>query len=94
MQEMQVIAQNKALIGEAEPALKRHLKMLTERFQEKLAEHKTWLFRVRSVTEGMLKAVADEITAKQTKPNGYTKEAAAPSARPASPAILSLDQTV
>ena len=87
-QEMELIKHNASLIEGAPTNLKQELKDLTGTFHSRLDEHKAYLTRIRSVTEGMVRAVADEISKKNKADAGYGKDGKVHTAeRPAAASI-------
>ena len=94
VQEMQLIAQNKKLIDGVDGDLKTALKEKTASFRRKLDTHGKLLFRVRTVTENMLKSIADEVTKRKQSQVGYSPSAEMKGSTANNPATLSLDETI
>lgn len=91
--EMSLIRDDKSLIDGAGPSLLGNLKAITGRFRDALARHDTVLGAMRSVSEGLLKSVAEQAQSRAPTLKGYGKDAGLKSA-PARPASLALNQTV
>ncbi len=93
-QEMALIRKDKSLISGAGEALLKTLKEKTQRFHQRLDDHGRVLRRVRTVTEGMIRAIAEDVAGQQQFQSGYGKNAGprAPGTRP--PATLALNQIV
>ncbi len=94
VQEMQLISQNKNLIDGVDKGLKAVLKEKTAGFRKQLDAHGKTLFRVRTVTENMLKSIADEVTKRKQSQVGYSPKAEMNSMSPNNPATLSFDETI
>ena len=73
-QEMELIKHNRSLIEGAPQELKLELKNRTGAFHDRLDEHKSYLNRIRTVTEGMVRAVADEVSKMNKADAGYGKD--------------------
>ncbi|RIK95571.1 MAG: hypothetical protein DCC73_04215 [Proteobacteria bacterium] len=72
----------------------RELKRETSAFRKLLDEHRRILERVRTVSEGMLKAVGEEVARRSRPPQGYGKNAAPATPRQTPPATLTLNQVI
>lgn len=78
----------------AAPApLRQRLTAVTARFRETLARHTRMVVRVKNASEGLIKAVADEVEKRRNRAKPYTAAAtpsygAAKLARPAASALL------
>lgn len=94
VQEMQMISQNKSLIAGVQEELTSLLKSKTGQFREKLDEHGKLLFRIRDVTEGIIKAIAEDVSKKSQAGAGYGKDAGVSNLLASRPAVMSLDETV
>lgn len=93
-QEMELIKGNKALIDGAPADLKQELKDRTGDFHSRLDEHKAYLTRIRSVTEGMVRAVADEISKKNKADAGYGKDGKVQTHERAAAAFLAVHEVI
>lgn len=72
----------------------RHLKRETSQFQKVLDDHRKMLERARAITEGVIKAVGDEVSRQQQPPQGYGKNAAPARPRTPQPTSLTLNQVI
>jgi len=93
-QELKLIANEKSLISDVKKDLLDQLKVLTATFQEKLSEHGKTLSRVRSVTEGMIRAVAEEVSHMKNPQTGYSAHAKSMTSTQSAPASLTLNQVI
>ena len=71
VQEMELVNRNTAMIEGAPKSMTDELKQRTETFQDKLADHARILTRVRTITEGVVKAIAEETSRKNEVQSGY-----------------------
>lgn len=72
----------------------RLLKRETSQFQKVLDDHRKLLERARSITEGVIKAIGDEVSRQQQPPQGYAKNAAPARPRTPQPTSLTLNQVI
>ncbi len=93
-QEMALIGKDRSLIASAKPAVLATFKTMTARFREVLAAHDRLLSAMRTVSEGMLKSVAEQAHEKTRTVTGYGKNAALRATQTAKPAALALNQVV
>lgn len=73
--EMTGIRREKGALSGASPDLRMALTTATERFRSALDKHRLAVERVRRVTEGIVKAIADDIAARTQPPVGYGSSA-------------------
>lgn len=92
--EIAQLRRDKALPGAAGPELTAKLKDTTARFRAALDELSRHLGRVRRISEGMIRAIADEMHSKETAPVGYSQSAAPPPPLNPKPATIALNQVV
>jgi len=92
--EMRAIARDKSLIADAKPELKTKLKSRTEEFRSCLDRHGIILGRMRIVTEGMVKAVAEGIARKNQAPSGYGQNGVHGTIPPLRPTTLACNQVI
>ena len=78
--ELREIKANPSLIKSASDAEKEALKSAMTAFQEIMDEHARRLIVVKSVTESMVQAVAEEVHKRKNPVNGYGRNAALQSA--------------
>ena len=94
VQEMELIKRNKALIEGVPKALSDELKDATETFQDRLGEHTRVLARVRTVTENMVKSIADEMSKKNQFDAGYGENGQSQDAEQGTPTPIAVHQVV
>lgn len=94
MQEMQLISKDKGSIAGVKQELTELLKQKTSKFRERLSIHGRVLSRIRSVTEGIIHAIARDINEQAQSKLGYGKDAAAGTGAQYKPAALTLDETI
>ena len=92
-QEIRQISQNSGLVETAPPELKDRLRAFTESFEEKSRQQKRVLERARRITEGAIKAIADEVAKKREPVTTYGARTGPQFAAPR-PANLTLNQVV
>ena len=94
--EMAALQANPTLLSRAEPEEISRLKAATVRFQQVLEEHRRLVQTTKSVTDRMLKAITEEVSAKQRPVEGYdqTANVRTPFNRNARPVSLALNQIV
>lgn len=69
--ELTRIAQNKALISGAPEHLRRQLEDVTKVLQASIKENARAVNKLKTVSEGLVKAIGDEIAKKRAAPIGY-----------------------
>jgi len=93
-QEIRAIAADRSLVSGVAPALTDRLKTFTKAFEEKAAKQKAALERARRLTEGAIKALADDV-AKRSRPfEGYGGGLASSLANTPRPTSLTLNEVV
>lgn len=90
-QESNRVAKDLSLLDGCPPEKRAALKAETERFNAALEAHQTALESLRTLTEGLVKSVADHIAEKRAMASGYGPGAAARRARAA--AAVTLDRS-
>ncbi len=93
-QEMALIRKDNRLIKGADGASLVALKSATARFRDVQAAHGQRLSSIRMVTEGLLKAVAEDANAKTQAVTGYGQDAGLRQTAAGAPASLTLNQVV
>lgn len=73
--EMQLINKQRGLIEGVKAELMKLLKSATAAFRNALAQHSAILTSARSITEGMVKSIAEQVAAKRNPVIAYTKQA-------------------
>ncbi len=69
--EIALIRADNSLLAGIGPALKQGLTTATEQFQDALAAHEKVVTRMRTVSEKIIRAVADDVAAKKAPKAGY-----------------------
>jgi len=94
--EMAELQANPHLLSRAEPDEIGRLRAATKRFQQVLEEHRRLVQTTKSVTDRMLKAITEEVSAKQRPVEGYDRTASmrTPFNRNQKPVSLALNQVV
>ena len=82
------------LIKSASPALRQKLRDSTKRFQTALADLTERLERVRKISEGMVRAIAEDAASRRAKPIGYGKTASPPAPLSQPPMYLAFNRVV
>ncbi len=82
-QELRAIAQDRSLIGGVAPDLAERLKAVTKTFQTKVDKEMRLLTRARRITEGAVKAIAEDAASRNRPPTGYGPTPGARAKRPA-----------
>ncbi|MET0546791.1 MAG: flagellar basal body protein [Caulobacterales bacterium] len=85
--ELMRIAQDRSLIAGAPAAVRASLEKATRRLQESVKENSRAVLKVKTVSEGLVKAIGDEIAKNRGSPVGYGPKLGAPAARGAATAI-------
>lgn len=93
-QEMSLIRKDRKLIDGAGPKLLNRLKTVTAGFREVIAAHEGLLTAMQSVSEGIVRSVAEQAQAKTRTITGYGKDAGLRSSNGSRPAALALNQMV
>lgn len=92
--EMETLKRNRALIDDAPPADLVSLKSVTARFRETLDKHNSIVYALKSVTEGMVKAVAVEVSRRNNPVEGYGMDAIMKKQGAAAATSIALNQVV
>ncbi len=91
MNQLQV---NEHLLGNKDSGERKYIKFITEKLREILRDHARIVLRLKSVAEGLIKSVGEEV-AKQNQPvTAYGRNAAYQMSRSARPMSLSLNQVI
>jgi hypothetical protein len=64
-----------SLIADASPALRRRLVEATKVFDEVLARHGRALYAAKTITEGLVRAIAEEVAVQRRRVSAYGPEA-------------------
>lgn len=85
---------NEHLLGNKESAERKYLRGLTDKLREAIRDHARIVLRLKSVTEGLIRSVGEEVRKKNNPVLGYGQNASIAQGRNARPTSLSLNQTV
>lgn len=93
--ELTRISQNKALISGAPEHVRRELEATTRVLQDSIKENARAINKLRTVSEGLVKAIGDEIAKKRAAPVGYgPKIGMPPAAAQGSATAITLNRVV
>lgn len=92
--EMDMVRRNGGVRAFATAEQLQELRAETAQFQKILDDHRRTLERARAITEGMLKAVGDEVARRQQPTQGYGKNAALRASRQNMPASIALNEII
>ena len=84
---------NEQSLGPKESPERKYIRKLTDAFRETLRDHARVVLRLKSVSEGLIRSVGDEVSKRNRSVVGYGKNAAQTTAR-ARPTSLSLNQVI
>ncbi|NVJ97560.1 MAG: hypothetical protein HWE25_05370 [Alphaproteobacteria bacterium] len=82
------------LLGPKGSKERQYLRGLTDQLRDNIREHARVVLRLKSVTEGLIRSVGEEVQKKTNPVLGYGKNAAVNYARNVRPTSLSLNQTI
>lgn len=85
--ELMRIAQDRALIAGAPAALRTQLEGVTRRLQDAVKDNSRAVVKMKTVSEGLVKAIGEEISKNRGSPVGYGPTLGVPAHRPAATAI-------
>lgn len=86
-------AEERALLGPPESSLRRRIRSRTERFRAELARHARLVIRLKTLTEGMVRAISEEAMRQRGELTRYGGNARVSHAG-AGPAALTLDTQI
>lgn len=92
--EMAVLRRNDGVLKGARPKDVATLKKVTASFRKALADHNTMVGALKSVTEGMIQAIADEVTKRNNPVQGYGTDAILKGRPRGTPTSIALDQVI
>jgi hypothetical protein len=92
-QEMTRISESRDLIRTAPASALDRLRAATVRFRAALAAHERALAAVKEVSEGIVRAIAEEVARVQAGPRGYGASGGYNAAAPGAAAALALNRT-
>ena len=93
-QEMSTLRSNPELLEGAPQEERDELREVSERFQASLRENQRLLFATKSVTEGIIRAVAHEVEKNQSEVSSYNDKAALSTTPANKPTSIALNQTI
>ena len=92
--EMAALRRNDGVLDGARPEDIASLKQVTASFRKALAEHNSIVGALKSVTEGMIQAIADEVTKRNNPVQGYGTDAILQARVHGAPTSIALDQVI
>ncbi len=92
--EMAALRRNDGVLNDAAPEDVDSLKQVTAGFRKALAEHNSIVGALKSVTEGMIQAIADEVTKRNNPVQGYGTDAILKGRPRGAPTSIALDQVI
>lgn len=91
---MNQLQMNEHLLGDKESGERKFLKFVTDKLREILRDHARVVLRLKSVAEGLIKSVGEEVAKQQRPVTAYGQNAAYQVSRAARPMSLSLNQVI
>ncbi len=91
---MNQLQANEHLLGEKDSGQRKYIKFITDKLREILRDHARVVLRLKSVTEGLVKSVGEEVAKQQRPVTSYGRNAAYQVSRAAQPMSLSLNQVI
>ncbi len=91
MSQLQV---NEHLIGAKDSGERKYIRFITDKLREVLRDHARVVLRLKSVAEGLIKSVGEEVAKQQRPVTAYGQNAAYQVSRAARPMSLSLNQVI
>jgi len=85
---------NERLLGPKNSAVRRYIREITDKFRETLRDHARIVLRLKSVAEGIIKSVGEEVIKKDRPVVGYGRNAAYQMPYQARPTSLQLNQVI
>lgn len=92
--EMDTLRNNSNLLENAAESERNELRESSQRFQDALKENQRLLFATKSVTEGIIRAVANEVEKVGSRAAGYNKRASMNKVSANKPTSITLNQTI
>ena len=93
-QEFEALKRNRHLLGEKDSPLRLRLREVTEIFNAELIRLGRILLRMKSVTEGMVQSIAEEVGKKRQQLRNYSPDAAVSDSPTAKPLPIALNEVV
>lgn len=85
---------NEHQLGAKDSKERKYLRKLTDQLREVIRDHARIVLRLKSVTEGLIRSVGEEVAKKNSPVVGYGSNAAFQPTRTARPTSLSLNQVI
>ncbi len=85
---------NETQLGAEDSRQRKYLRQLTDQLRDVMRDHARIVLRLKSVTEGLIRSVGDEISKKNSPVLGYGRNAAVSRPRTNRPTSLSLNQVI
>ncbi len=85
---------NDKLLGPKDSVARQYIRKITDQFREILRDHARIILRLKSVAEGIIKSVGEEVVKKNRPIVGYGKNAAFKTSPTTRPTSLQLNQVI
>lgn len=85
---------NDKLLGPKDSSIRKYIRAITDKFREVLRDHARIVLRLKSVAEGIIKSVGEEVVKKNRPVVGYGSNAAFKMPGTARPTSLQLNQVI
>jgi len=89
-----LMKRDREILKAVSPERRAKLKAATAEFRTALEDLEARLARARHLSEGLIRAIAEDLSASQTQPVGYGVKAAPTSTGPARPQAIALNRVV
>ena len=91
---LNLLQTNERLLGPKDSSVRRYIRAITDKFREVLRDHARIVLRLKSVAEGIIKSVGEEVIKKNRPVVGYGANAAFKLPVQARPTSLQLNQVI
>ena len=91
---LQLLQVNEKQLGPKNSAIRNYIRELTDRFREILRDHARIILRLKSVAEGIVKSVGEEVIKRNRPVVGYSQTAAFNTPGTVAPTSLRLNQVI
>ncbi|MFC4349678.1 hypothetical protein ACFO5Q_17640 [Kordiimonas lipolytica] len=85
---------NEYQLGDKASPDRKYLRQLTDALRETIRDHARVVLRLKSVTEGLIRSVGEEVSKKNSPVVGYGRNASMRATGPVKPTSLSLNQVI
>lgn len=85
---------NERLLGPKDSAIRKYIREITDKFREILRDHARIVLRLKSVAEGIIKSVGEEVVKKNRPVVGYGANAAFQAPSQTKPTSLQFNQVI